>query len=67
VRTENAYAKRQIGAKVAALGVRHIRDHARNDAGLPKAKAYRASGYAMMRSSRTRRRCNTSSGEASAS
>ena len=31
---ENAYANRQIGAKLAALGVRHIRDHTWNDAGL---------------------------------
>ena len=31
---ENAYANRQIGAKLAALGVRHIRDHSYNDAGV---------------------------------
>jgi hypothetical protein len=29
---ENGYANRQIGAKLAALGVRHIRDHSYNDA-----------------------------------
>src|SRR5687767_215548 len=31
---ENAYANKQIGAKLAALGVRHIRDHTHSDAGL---------------------------------
>jgi hypothetical protein len=31
---ENAYANRRIGAKLAELGVRHIRDHTWNDAGL---------------------------------
>jgi broad specificity phosphatase PhoE len=31
---ENGYANRQIGAKLAALGVRHVRDHTWNDEGL---------------------------------
>jgi hypothetical protein len=37
--TQNAYANKQIGAKLAALGVRHIRDHSYNDIGVQRVDA----------------------------
>jgi hypothetical protein len=36
---KNAYANAQIGAKLAALGVRHIRDHSYNDVGVQRVDA----------------------------
>jgi hypothetical protein len=36
---QNAYANKQIGAKLAALGIRHIRDHSYNDVGVQRVDA----------------------------